>query len=147
MKAFIITSMIRSHKFTYVLSATTNRAKPSFRLHNENTKFVFSTFSQNLLLLILVPRASILLVSIVYRVSPTLTKRIEALGTRMPMAFLTANQRGRSEYTWKTTLRKRKLDDCISVDRCVSELSLLILTSIRLLIFLCLWQSFFFFAE
>jgi len=108
MKAFIITSMIismiRTHKFTCVLSAT-NRANRCASCTMDTMKIrSLSSRPFHCSKAILLPASS---------------------------GFLTANQKERRlssgyEIVWKTTVQKRKLDECLSVDRCVSELIKLI---------------------
>ena len=95
----MIISMIRTHKFTCVLSAT-NRANRCASC-SMDTMRIWSLSSPpfHCSKAILLPASS---------------------------SFLTANQKERRllsgyEIVWKTAVQKRKLDECISVDHCVSE--------------------------
>ena len=108
MKAFIltsmITSMIRTHKSTCVLSAT-NRANRCASCTMDTIRIrSLSSRPFHCSKAVLLPASS---------------------------GFLTANQKERRllsghEIVWKTAVQKRKLDECISVDHCVSELIKLI---------------------
>ena len=95
----MIISMIRTHKFTCVLSAT-NRA-------NRCASCTMDTMR-------------------IWSLSSRPFHRSKAILLPASSSFLTANQKERRllsgyEIVWKTAVQKRKLDECISVDHCVSE--------------------------